>query len=257
MSMLGRLFYDGRARRVGPVLRGHLLLFDRRDAPAYAARSGMWLLAIFAVVEYAVGPRLDTLRLLNVTLPNSAICLLVQTAAVLVAVRLVAKLRWREIGFLPLTQWTATETLYFLQVVLAAAVIFYLLYGAGLSFASAPLQAIGFVAATQLLWGFYQELIYRGLLQTELIRRFGTAWGVLIANAAFTFGPLHFYYFHSTLSDTGKAVIFAAIFAIGLFFGFIFARTRNLWIVGVFHGIGNLFTNGGPEIHSLLSRHLS
>jgi membrane protease YdiL (CAAX protease family) len=257
MSMLGRLFYDSGARRVGPVLRGHLLMFDRRDAPAYSAKSGLWLLAIFVLVEYVLGPRLDTLRLLNVPLPRTAICLLLQTAAVVCAVRLVAKLRWRDIGFLPLTQWTATEVLYFLQVVLAAAAIFYFLYVAGLPLAAAPVQAIGLIAATQLLWGLYQELIYRGILQTELARRFGTIWGLLIANLAFTFGPLHSYYFHSTLSDIGKAAMFGAIFAIGLFFAFIFARTRNLWIVGVFHGIGNLFTNGGGEIHSLLSRHLS
>ena len=257
MSMAGRLFYDSGARRIGPLLRGHLLLFDRRDPPAISAKAGWWLLALFAIFEFALGPRLENLHLLNVPVPDTAFRVLLQTAAVLVAVRLLAGLRWRDIGFLPLTRWTATETLYFMQVVIAAGAIFYLLYVRGAPLAGAPLQAAGLIAGTQLLWGFYQELIYRGLLQSELMRRFGAVWGALIANVAFTFGPLHFYYFHSALSDAGKAEIFAAIFAIGLFFAFIFARTRNLWIVGIFHGIGNLFTNSGMEIHSLLSRHLS
>jgi uncharacterized protein len=105
---------------------------------------------------------------------------------------------------------------------------------------------------TQLMWCFYQELMYRGLLQTELTRRFGALWGALIANVAFTFGPLHFYHFQSAMTDVNKAIMFAAIFGIGLFFAFIFARTRNLWIVGVFHGLGNVFTEGGPDIQALL-----
>jgi membrane protease YdiL (CAAX protease family) len=46
-----------------------------------------------------------------------------------------------------------------------------------------------------LLWGFYQEVMYRGILQTELVRRWGPLWGILVSNSLFTFGPLHFYRF--------------------------------------------------------------
>ena len=35
--------------------------------------------------------------------------------------------------------------------------------------------------------------------------------------------------------------IFAAIFAIGLFFGVLYKRSGNLWIVAVFHAIGNAY----------------
>src|SRR5260221_14571242 len=83
-------------------------------------------------------------------------------------------------------------------------------------------------------WGFYQELVYRGLLQTELVRRFGAIAGVLAANLLFTFGPLHFYH----LSRPNPWPMLAAIFAMGLFFGAPFHRSRNLWLPAVFHGIG-------------------
>jgi len=224
-------------------------MFDRRDPPSYAAAAGWTLLFVFALFELALGPRLEHLTLLGLAVPDAALRLPLQIAAALALVRVA--LRWREIGLLPLTQWTATEGLYFAQIVIAAGAVFAVLFLRAVP--PGAWQAIGTVMLTQMLWGFYQELMYRGLLQTELTRRFGMLWGALIANLAFTFGPLHFYYFGAgaALPD-GNAVIVTAIFAIGAFFAVIFARTRNLWIVGVFHGIGNLFTNGGPEIRSLL-----
>jgi membrane protease YdiL (CAAX protease family) len=35
--------------------------------------------------------------------------------------------------------------------------------------------------------------------------------------------------------------MFAAIFLIGLFFGVLYRRSGNLWIVGVLHAIGNAY----------------
>ena len=88
--------------------------------------------------------------------------------------------------------------------------------------------------------GFYQELVYRGMLQSELTRRWGAPAGILVANVAYTFGPLHFYH----LSGPSPVPMFAGIFAIGLFFGVLFARSGNLWMVGVFHGIGDAYLTG-------------
>lgn len=39
--------------------------------------------------------------------------------------------------------------------------------------------------------------------------------------------------------------------------GWIFHRTRNLWLVGLMHGIGNVFTNGGPELAALAGQTLA
>ena len=65
-------------------------------------------------------------------------------------------------------------------------------------------------------------------------------WGILASNLLYTFGPLHAYH----LAGPSPAPMFAAIFAIGLFFGVLFARSGNLWLPGVFHGIGDAWITG-------------
>ena len=66
--------------------------------------------------------------------------------------------------------------------------------------------------------------------------------GILSANVFYTFGPLHWYYFAAQASLA--VPMFAATFAIGLFFGVLFWRSGNLWIVAVIHGIGNAYIVG-------------
>ena len=93
-----------------------------------------------------------------------------------------------------------------------------------------------------LFFGFYQEVVYRGILQSELVRRWGALIGILSANLVYTFGPLHWYYFAAQASLA--VPMFAGIFAIGLFFGVLFWRSGNLWIVAIIHGIGNAYIVG-------------
>ena len=100
---------------------------------------------------------------------------------------------------------------------------------------------MGVVFATSFLWGFYQEVMYRGVLQTELVRRLGSWPGILAANVLFTFGPLHFYHFYE---PAPAFPMFAGIFAIGLFFAVLFLRSGNLWMVGIFHGLGDSYVVG-------------
>ena len=88
-----------------------------------------------------------------------------------------------------------------------------------------------------ILWGMVQEMIYRGLLQTELTRRLGPYAGVLIANLGFTFDPLHFYHFALGTGAAPPWGMFGAIFGIGLLFGVIYQRSGNLWIPAVLHGL--------------------
>ena len=72
-----------------------------------------------------------------------------------------------------------------------------------------------------------------------LTTRTGAPIGILLANVLYTFGPLHWNYFASRASLA--VPMFAGIFAIGLFFGILFKRSGNLWIVGTFHAIGNAY----------------
>src|SRR5207249_188755 len=90
-----------------------------------------------------------------------------------------------------------------------------------------------------LSWGFYQEFIYRGFLQTELTRRYGAPAAILLATLIYTLGPLHLYQLYQ-----GKFMFVAITFATGLALGILYHRSYNLWIVGILHGIASWFLLG-------------
>ncbi len=237
-----------RSRTLTPFLRGIFLLFDQREMPAYTASAGFRLLVIVLVLELVIGPRTHILELFGLPQPPAWLRIGTLLLEALVAVKLWANVRLADVGFLSPLKWTPTEQIYFLQIVVGAGVAFVALRGAELGLldgGQAPWIAAAFLIGPQVLWGFYQEVIYRGLLQTELTRRWGSVAGVLAANLAFTFGPLHFYHLMAARPETMNATVvtIAATFAIGLLFAFIFHRTRNIWLVGVMHGIGNAFMN--------------
>ena len=73
MPAIARLFYDSQARRLGPLLRGHFLLFDRKEAPTYSSATGLRLLAIFAVLELVVGPRFALFSWLGLSPPPAGL----------------------------------------------------------------------------------------------------------------------------------------------------------------------------------------
>ncbi|PZR75270.1 MAG: hypothetical protein DLM73_05795 [Chthoniobacterales bacterium] len=219
-------------------LRGHVLLFDPKAAPAYDASAGSRLLLIAVALE--------ALRLLAVRWLLPAVHLLILIPLLLVCalalVRFVAGLRLRQIGLYPWSEWSPVEKSYFIQLLVLANIVFPLVFLDRLRLILAGPAAVSVllnVFVPYLFFGFYQEVVYRGILQSELARRWGAWIGVLIANVLYTFGPLHWNYF----SARGSVAIpmFAAIFAIGLFFGVLFRRSGNLWIVAVIHGIGNAY----------------
>ena len=212
--------------------RGHLLLFGPRVAPALAMKPARRLLLAFLILEGLIGPRFELLKILGLAQPASWVRIAILLALALLMVRLLARVSWREIGFIPWREWSLAEKSYFLQVVAIGSV-------AGLLLLGPRLRPEAFLTA--LAWGFYQELVYRGILQTALVSRMGAIAGILVANVLFTFGPLHFYYFFQKPVPVG---MFAAIFAIGLFFAALFHRSGNLWIVATFHGIGTAFILG-------------
>jgi uncharacterized protein len=227
-------------------LRGHVLLFDQKAPPDYDASIGVLLLAI------ALG--LETLRLIAVAWLHGAVPLLILVplfvACALLLVRFVAGLRLRQIGLYPWPEWTPVEKSYFIQLLVLANIVFPLVFASRLRLILAQPTALsviwnGFVP--YLFFGFYQEVVYRGMVQSELVRRWGAFFGILIANILYTFGPLHWNYFSSR---SALAVpMFAAIFAIGLFFGVLFRRSGNLWMVAVIHGIGNAYIVGSLSKH--------
>ena len=219
--------------------RGHLLLFERRAFPAPEPKTALRLLLAFVVLEGLIGPRFELAKVLGLPQPPAALRIALLFVLALALVRFFARYPWRGLGFVPWREWSAVEKSYFLQVVAAGSVLGFALLGT-------RLQPAAF--ATLLAWGFYQELVYRGILQTALVSRMGPVAGILVGNLLFTFGPLHFYYFFQKPVPVG---MLAAIFAIGLFFAIQFHRSRNLWIPATFHGLGTAFilgaAPGGPS----------
>jgi uncharacterized protein len=222
-------------------LRGHVLLFDQRSAPAYAGSVGMRLLVIAIVMEAF---RLAIVKGLHAAVPLVILIPLFLVCALLL-VRFVAGLRFRQLGLYPWRDWTPVEKSYFIQLLVLANVVFSFVFASRLRLIWAQPTALsilwnGFVP--YLFFGFYQEVVYRGMVQSELVRRWGAFAGIFIANVLYTFGPLHWNYFSSR--SAVAVPMFAAIFAIGLFFGVLYRRSGNLWIVAVIHGIGNAYIVG-------------
>jgi membrane protease YdiL (CAAX protease family) len=218
--------------------RGHFLLFDvPARAPSYSAGAGLRLIAAFLLLEAVIGPRFHVLDFLGLPQLQPWLRVLSLVGLALVLVRLFAGVKLRDIGLIAWRDWSAAGKSYFIQV----AVIANLVFALAVSRVDAhPAAASIAVSATNFLWGFYQELAYRGMLQTELTRRFGAVAGVLLANVAYTFSPLHYYHF----AGSSPIVMFATIFAIGLYFGALRHRSGNLWMPAVFHGIGTAWILG-------------
>jgi membrane protease YdiL (CAAX protease family) len=215
--------------------RGHLFQFENPPAQAYPPAAGLRLLLIFAVLELIIGPRLWLISALHLPVPPAWLRISIVLALAITLVRFAARVKLADIGLIPWHDWTATEKSYFIQVFVLANVIFAIVIGPRLR------ALLAGPSVPYLLWGFHQELMYRGILQTELVRRWGAPAGILLANSLFTFGPLHFYNFTRTSSPLP---LFAGIFAIGLFFALVFWRSGNLWIIAILHGVGDLYIEG-------------
>ena len=230
-------------RKLSDHWRGHVFRFGAKNSPTYDPSAGLRLLLIVFLLEAVVGPRLWLFSLLGLLPPPPWLRIPLLLGAALMLVRFFAGLSLARIGLYRWPEWNRVEKSYFVQTFVIANVVFSILFIDRLRaiLAGPSLWGhVGPVLATSFLWGFYQEVVYRGILQTELVRRMGTLHGIFVANALFTFGPLHFYHFYQSSS----APMFAGIFAIGLFFGVLFLRSGNLWIVGIFHGLGESYILG-------------
>jgi membrane protease YdiL (CAAX protease family) len=225
-------------RRLSPHLRGHLLQFDKRPIAKHEASAGVRLLLTAVVLEVV---RLAAVTWLRPSVPLWLLLPLLLGLA-LWAVPALAGLRLSDIGFHRWREWTRTEKSYFLQVVVFANLLFPLVLATPLRHRiveSGALSTLSGLFFPYLIFGFYQEVVYRGMVQLELGRRWGASVGILVASVLYTFGPLHWNYFSSPLALAGP--MFGSILVIGLFFGLVYARSGNLWIVAVFHAIGNAY----------------
>jgi membrane protease YdiL (CAAX protease family) len=259
MNIARKLFFDSETSQISPFWRGQLLLFDRPRAPAYSSGEGLKLLFVFFFLEvivrpvFGVGARWLTIAgrdwwsLMQLSLLTGLACYLVISFA---------RVHLSQLGLYSWLRWSKTEKFYLLQIVPITVVVFSFFVSASLKalWAGPHLWGVGlFIFVPKMIWGFYQEFLYRGVLQTELARRWGPVAGILASNLIFTFGPLHAYHFRTARMNPSHLWIFAAIFAIGLLFALVFRRSGNLWIVGIMHGLGDWFIDGLAEVSRMAS----
>ena len=90
---------------------------------------------------------------------------------------------------------------------------------------------LALAAALYPLWGTVQQLLVQGLVTRRLVRWLGSAW-TATPLVALLFAAAH----------APSVPLMAATFAMGLAFTPIYVRWRNLWPLGLWHGVlGALF----------------
>jgi len=219
----------------------HAMKFTAPLSPAYGNAFGNRILLAFVIVGIGIFLCLRfALQLTELSgIPEANFCFVISLlAAFLITQNNFIKLPTSDIGLRTLAKWTRRERLYLFQVLPLAALVFAVLFREHL-FKLVEQHGVFrfmlFTVFTGVLWGFIQELMYRGWLQTELTRRFGPLLGILASNLIFTVGPLHLNLF--TGSDGPQWNVIAAVFGIGLFFGVLYQRSGNLWIPALLHGL--------------------
>jgi uncharacterized protein len=236
----------------GPHSRwsGWFLDFRKERAAPYSASAGIRVLVACIFLEGLARPAVrEALRSFGFGRGDLGRLALVTCLAIL-AISLTAvwiRLPFSRIGLYGWGEWRKSEKWFFPQIVVLSLFVFTLVEWKQLAaLAERPdwIRVTLVIFLGQVIWGFYQEYVYRGLLQTELVRQWGTVPGILVSNLLFTFGPLHAYHFSNLFEDPGRLLIFASIFGIGLYFGVLFHRSGNLWIIAATHGLGDFFIDG-------------
>lgn len=235
------------------LLRGHVLNFDRPQINPWPPILILQSVLAVSMIEIIVRPLLIRTVAARATIGASAwqlVFLLLLFAAIWLAVYIIPALRMVDVGIRGLRSWSRGELAYFLQVIVLALLVFGSIHAPALrTLVQAPDTAsqLLFAVFPNFMWGYWQEWLYRGMLQSALVRRWGSVAGVCIASAVFTLGPLHAYHFFTPdRSLLQRTLMFGSIFVVGLFFGTLFHRSGNLTLVGIFHGIGNAFMQGLP-----------
>jgi len=93
--------------------------------------------------------------------------------------------------------------------------------------------------------GFGQELTFRGLIYTGLLKKIGMKWAVALSTCCFVLGSIHSIRLYAYLINDYimETIFLVGIFILaGLFFVWVRIKTNNILIPSIIHGIGNAIT---------------
>jgi membrane protease YdiL (CAAX protease family) len=101
-----------------------------------------------------------------------------------------------------------------------------------------PVLLLVLVPLVVLVNGPVEELLYRNVIQKYLAERFSTAAAVAVASVVFTLAHIPAY-LTGAPSLLGITVTLGLLFGLSCVLGTLYARTRNLVVVAVVHGLYN------------------
>jgi len=90
-------------------------------------------------------------------------------------------------------------------------------------------------AVLYLAMGFGEEIVFRGYVQTRLVKQYGAIWGVLATSVVFTL--LH------QISYRLSPVVILSGMMLWTTIGVLYHWSKSLYLVGVFHGTMNTLLN--------------
>lgn len=108
----------------------------------------------------------------------------------------------------------------------------------GLLIMDSPLELLGNLAIIAFLPALGEELVFRGVLQQQLMRRIANPWVALLLSAA-VFSFIHFQF-------EG----FLPRMLLGLFLGWLYWRTQNFWIPVTAHFFNNGLQVAGQYLYA-------
>lgn len=204
----------------------------------------IWGLMLEFPIRYLISPD-PWVHNLNHWYFNQPSRLLIETGFTLLAI--LPFFFVKKLNSLLSLKWTRNNTSFLVIGLIVSALIFGLQQWDKISIihSSNLGQYIPIWFATGMAIGVGQELTFRGLIYTGLLKKYGLKWAAVVSTIFFVIGSIHSVriYIYLVNGYIVEALMLLLIFALaGGFFVWIRIKTNNIIIPALIHGIGNAIT---------------
>jgi len=87
-----------------------------------------------------------------------------------------------------------------------------------------------------------EEILFRGVVLKVLLGSYREVWALTISAVLFVLIHVPYWVMAGEHSFANLPGMFLSIFVLGLWFGFLFCRSRSLWASLICHTVNNLFS---------------